>query len=458
MDEALTRTGQRRRRTASRLRHESGFTLIEVLVAALVLSVGVAATMRVFGASGRTTLRAQAQEVAVQQAQAELERAAGVPYPALALTASAPFSSDPRNPGYRVSGTSFTVRAGLTEPLVTTPGQGAVAAIEPGPQAFAVGTGGATISGKIYRYVTWRDENCPLSLCEGGENTKRVTVAITIDVTSPTDARPPVWVSTIVVDPATAPPGSQAPPSGGPGGGDPITAQSFYLYDTPCGHDSRQTQNGSHATRDTASTGAAAEDNSTCGNPDPDRQPDLMGSSAPPGDLSTPVYEYSSDLTGDYLGGLATLDAGSSCARSYPSADASNPGGPSKWSVHAWSTAALPQLFHLGGQVTISLFTATVVGASGSGHLCATLLDRDVSNGVPSDRVLGATVYDLASWPVTLQRVTFSFQLPQDEDVPAGHRLVLALHVRGDTAPAMSFLYDHPLYPSLLEVATSTPL
>src|SRR6188472_4005062 len=98
MDEALTRTGQRRRRTASRLRHESGFSLIEVLVAALVLSVGVAATMRVFGASGRTTLRAQAQQVAVQEAQAELERLAGVPYPALALTASAPSSSDPRNP------------------------------------------------------------------------------------------------------------------------------------------------------------------------------------------------------------------------------------------------------------------------------------------------------------------------------------------------------------------------
>jgi hypothetical protein len=126
--------------------------------------------------------------------------------------------------------------------------------------------------------------------------------------------------------------------------------------------------------------------------------------------------------------------------------------------VHAWSTASLPQLFHLDGQLTISLFTATVVGASGNGRLCATLLDRDVANGIPSDRVLGTTMYDLASWPVTLQRVTFSFQLPQAEDVPAGHRLMLALHVRGDTTPAVSFVYDHPLYPSLLEVATSTPL
>jgi prepilin-type N-terminal cleavage/methylation domain-containing protein len=458
MDEAQTRTGQGSRRTASRLRHESGFTLIEVLVAALVMSVGVAATMRVFGASGHTTLRAQAQQVAVQQAQGELERIATLPYPELALTASAASSSDPQNPGFRVSGASFTVRAGFSEPLVMTPGPGATAGVEPGPEQFAVGTGEATITGKIYRYVSWRDEDCPLSLCEGGENTKRVTVATTIDATSTTNPRPPVWVSTIVADPATAPPGSQAPPSGGPSGGDPITAQSFYLYDTPCGHGSRQPQSGGHATRDTASTGAAAEENSTCGNPDPARQPDLMGNSAPPGDPSTPVYEYSSDLAADYLGGLAPLDAGSSCVRSYPSADASDPARPSKWSVHAWSTGALPHLFHLDGQVTVSLFTATVGGASGSGRLCATLVDRDVSEGVPSDRVLGAAVYDVASWPRTLRRVTFSFQLAQGEDVSAGHRLMLALHVHGDTTQAVWFLYDHPMYPSLLEVATSTPL
>jgi hypothetical protein len=279
-----------------------------------------------------------------------------------------------------------------------------------------------------------------------------------VDSPATTDTRPPVWVSTIVVDPATVPPGTQAPPAGGPGGGDPVTAQSFYLYDTPCGAGTRQPQSAGHATRDTASTGDSAPDNSTCEHPDPDRQPDLMGNSAPPGDSGTPIYEYSADLAGDYLGGLATLDAGSDCVRAYPAADADDPAGPSKWSVHAWSTGALPQLFHLDGQVTLSLFTATVGGTPGSGRLCATLLDRDVTGGVPSDRVLGTAVYDPASWPTSVRRVTFTFALPQPEDVPAGHRIMLALHVHEASSQALSFIYDHPLYPSLLEVATSTPL
>ena len=67
-------------------RNDAGFTLIEVLIAATVMSFGVAATLKVFGSSGRTTLSAQAQHVAVQQMQAELERLARLPYGELALT------------------------------------------------------------------------------------------------------------------------------------------------------------------------------------------------------------------------------------------------------------------------------------------------------------------------------------------------------------------------------------
>src|SRR5688572_11484161 len=94
---------------------EAGFTLIEVLIAVTVMSFGVAATMKVFGSANRTTLSAQAQQVAVQQAQAELERLSTLAYGELALTQSPFSSSDPMDPGVKVSGTSFTVRAGLTE-------------------------------------------------------------------------------------------------------------------------------------------------------------------------------------------------------------------------------------------------------------------------------------------------------------------------------------------------------
>jgi hypothetical protein len=182
-----------------------------------------------------------------------------------------------------------------------------------------------------------------------------------------------------------------------------------------------------------------------------------MAPSAPPGDPGDELYKYSSDLTGPYLGGLATKPAGSDCTHSYD-AGAVDPATPSRWSVHAWSAAPMPQIFHLDGQVTLSLFTVSVGQVAASGRLCATLIDQNVTNGVPTDRVIGTTTYDLGAWPRSIRRVTFTFNLPQAEDIPAGNRLVLALHVHGQSSDDLLFAYDHPQYPSLLEVATTTPL
>jgi hypothetical protein len=428
-----------------------------MLIAVTVVSIGVAATLKVFGSAGRTTLSAQAQHVAVQQMQAELEQLSSLPYPELALTTAPEASTDPRHPGFKVAGGNFNVRAGLSEPLVMAPGGGATARVEPGPQVFAVGTGGATITGKLYRYVTWRDESCPLSLCPTAEDTKRLTVAATIDAPYRPSDRPPVWISTVVYDTTNTPPGAPAPPGGTPHSGPPVTAQSFYLYDTPCSEATRQLPAADHVTRDTAARGAAAEDNSTCEHPSAERRPDLMAPSAPPGDPGDELYKYSSDLTGPYLGGLATKPAGSDCTHTYD-AGAVDPAAPSRWSVHAWSTAPMPQIFHLDGQVTLSLFTVSVGQVAASGRVCATLIDQNVTNGVPTDRVIGNTTYDLGAWPRSIRRVTFTFNLPQAEDIPAGNRLVLALHVLGQSSEDLLFAYDHPQYPSLLEVATTTPL
>jgi hypothetical protein len=183
-----------------------------------------------------------------------------------------------------------------------------------------------------------------------------------------------------------------------------------------------------------------------------------MGPMAPPGDRTTPLFEYSSDVTGGYAGGLTMLRRGTSCAWSYAAADATNTQAVSEWAVHSWSAAPFAQPFTLRGQATVSLFTTTVGGVPAAGRLCATLIDRQTTGGVPSDRVLGTGIYDLSTWPTDLRRITFSFHLAQEEIVPAPHRLVLAVHLRGESGADVSVLYDHPLYPSLLEVATSTPL
>jgi prepilin-type N-terminal cleavage/methylation domain-containing protein len=433
------------------VRSEQGFTLVEVLAAVALISIGVASTLKIFGATGRTVLRSERTGVAVQRAQAELDRMRAIPYGQLALTALPSSSNDPKDPGSRVEDNSLRVRADLSESFVLTPAAGEVARVDPAPKDFSVGLAGATITGHVYRYLTWRDESCPFALCPGTDNTKRLTVAVTLDPDPSGLRRPPMWFSTVAVDPDAVPPGAQAPPGGGPSGGDPVTAQSFFLYDTPCGQATRQQPNASHATHDTASSGS-----STCEQSDPAKQPDMMGGTAPPGDQTTPLYQYSNDLSGGYDGGLTMLHRGSTCAASY--ADASNVQGLSKWSIHAWSTATFAQQFVLRGLVTVSLFTTTVGGVPAAGRLCATLIDRQTTSGVPSDRVLGTGIYDLSSWPTDVRRLTFSFQLAQEETVPADHRLVMALHLRGESGADISVLYDHPLYPSLLEVATSTPL
>jgi prepilin-type N-terminal cleavage/methylation domain-containing protein len=437
----------------SNARTQHGFTLIEVLIAVFLLALGMAATIAVLGASDRRALGAQRTDVAVEKAQAEIDRIATLEYGEIALTAPPPSSADPTDPDSRATPTTFKVTSALTEPLVLTPGGGLTAKIDPGPQTFAVGVRGAVVTGRIYRFVSWRDEQCPSSLCDGTQNTKRVTVAVKLDP-SPTQAAPaPTWISTVIADKDTVPPGSTGAPVSGP----TVTAQSLYLYDTPCAQTSEQPQSGSHPTHDTAASGESAADESTCENPTGERQPDLMGPSLPDGSSTAPLYDYSSDLTGARPGGLAMIHSGSTCATSYP-AGAGDPAAPSKWSVHAWNTNPFAGTFHLSGQVTLSLFTTTIGGVGGRGVVCASLVDRGGTGGLPEDRSLGSYVYDLASWPDTARRLTFTFDLPQEEDVAAGHRLELVLQARGDSDNDLVFLYDHPLYPSLLEVATSTPL
>ncbi len=454
---ATARVAARASRAHS-FRSERGFTLIEVLAACAVISIGVASTLKTFGATGRTVTRSERTQVAIQRAQSELDRMRTIPYGELALTSPPATSSDPKDPGIRVENGALRIRIDLTEPFVTTPAGSSVARVDPAPREFAVGLNGATVTGRVFRYVTWRNETCPLALCEGNENTKRLTVAAILDAPPSGDRRMPIWLSTVISDPDTAPLGAQAPPGGGPGSGDPVTAQSFFLYDTPCGQSSRQQPAAAHATRDTASAGATADETSTCENQNADRQPDLMGSAAPPGDRDTPLFQYSSDLSGGYEGGLTMIHRGATCAASYAQSQASDPQGVGKWSVHAWASPAFSQPFTLRGVVTASLFTTVVGGVSAPGRLCLTMIDRHTVDGVPTDRLLGTGLYDLPTWPTDVRRITFSFRLAQEEIVPAGHRLVMALQLRGESGADISILYDHPLYPSLLEVATSTPL
>jgi prepilin-type N-terminal cleavage/methylation domain-containing protein len=438
-----------------RFRSEHGYTLVEILAAMALMSLGVAATLRVFGSSGRTAQAAQRDHVATQKAQAAIDLLSTTPYNKLGLTSTPASSTDPRNPGYRVSGTTLTVKPGLTETFVLSSDTGqAGAAVNPAAEPFTVGSGGSAISGHIYRYITWRDEPCPVGLCEGTQNTKRATVAVTINASGAVAAGTPIWVSKVIPDPEALPPGATGT-TGPPGSS--ISAQDFYLYDTRCGNTTRQPITADHATHNTAQTSGDASSTSFCENSTSNLQPDLMGVE-PPGDATTtPLYRLSNDLSGTY-DGLAMKRRGTSCPTTYDASDATNPDATNQWNVHAWATNSFTTPFDLAGQVTLSLHTATVGGVSGAGTICMTLLSRAVVAGRPVDVSLGSFNYTLNTWPTTLRRISFTVNLAESASIVPGRRLVLVVGVKGTSDSDLSFVYDHPLYPSFLELATPTPL
>lgn len=457
----------------------------------LVLVVGILAVFGVFASSKDATLVSQRQEVAVHQAQREMEQLRALLYGELGLKLAPGQSTDPKNPNYRVqSGNRFRVKSNpapcggsgqppcnLDEDLVL-PADAPAGVIDPGPEAFTVNENGAAVTGKVYRYITWRDENCPATVCDGTKNTKRLIVAVTID---PIVGRPnlgpanPVWLTSIAEDPNEGPDGgSQQTPAPGP----TSSAQSFFLYDKRCSNDDA---NNSYTAPDAAdSDGDGRKDYdhnvydtagpaTSCENAQANQRPNLMGPALPTYSYTAPLppYRYSKDLGGDYPAGLAMLKGGPSCpVSSYNTGDSQG-----LFKVHAWATRKFTLDFTLNGSAFLSLWTTSVGSLPGAGRFCATLIDRDVVAGVPSDVVLGSATREYSPWPTTKsepgrscgtpdfpcgRQLTFQFSLTGTH-VRAGGRLMLFVSVLGSSDKDLVFLYDDPRYRSLLQVDTTTP-
>ena len=182
-------------------RAEDGFTLIEILVAILLLSTAVIALMSTFDHSRRTTSTAEAQGAAVQVAEKHLEQIAAMPYDQIGLGAAPSSELDPSHPNYLVTNSSpasfqYDPDVPGSEPLVTS-----------GTVSNNRGTWGEDrLGGTVYAYVTWvNDTACVAPHCTTADaainqDYKRITVAVAADAPSPLSKKP-VVVSTIVSDP-----------------------------------------------------------------------------------------------------------------------------------------------------------------------------------------------------------------------------------------------------------------
>ena len=290
----IARAGPIRRALARARADERGFTVVEGMVAGLLLVIGALGALQIFDSGTRNSYRAEESQVLNNLLQAELEEVKRLPYGEIALSQPPTTSVDGNDPRWRVQGGSYaTGRDGsaLKQLVVNgtiAPKDGSTVtggAVAPGPEPFDIGD----ISGHIYRFVTWTtDPACPQC---GPGFIKRVVVAARIDEAPISFDRRFQELHTDVADPEATPDDNPAPDEEDPG----TATGAFWLTDTPCSSASRQPITNHHPAHNTR---GRCGDGPTTGNQR--GAPDLMYIEAPaleegqdPGEQ--PLYDYATD-------------------------------------------------------------------------------------------------------------------------------------------------------------------
>lgn len=486
---------------------EGGFSIVEVLVAALILMVAAGAIATLASSASHNTFRAEQDQVVVNRLQNEMERIRQLPFNQVALTSKPVLSNDLADPAARVSadGTLFDLnRNGTnTKPLAlasgTTPeghpvGCGAtglpVCGVNPGPEPFRSGD----VSGKIYRYVVYPGVPPDCTGCSP-DYFKRIVVAIRLDTTPAGGAHTYQEIQTNLSSPDAVPSNNPVPPCDTNTDCPAQQVATFWLTDTPCNNTSRIAPTSNHATHDTR--GRCSDTSSG--------PPDLMSTDPISGDASEATYDYSTDVQRNDTPstyGLALLrtQLTPGCALQQAQALAGSPTNqlmqlPSpepnpQLEMHTWVTDPLTTTFSTltSAKASLDLWAKSVGGAAYQGGLCVYVFKRFTIQ----QQIGGITTANfVVDWPasiglakpyVEIQRATW----PQDwtkvstgtinltmlsadqilsmlQSVPGTltvtqSRLGLGLTVdqQHTSGGALEAMYDHPTYDSHLEVDTPT--
>jgi type II secretory pathway pseudopilin PulG len=458
---------------SSRLRPSSqqGFGIIESVMAAAIFLIFAGAAFAMVNDSQKRTADAERHAAGIALAQREVERLRQFGYAALGMTASpasaaASAGPNPNNPNEYVSGGNLLIKANFRD-RGSGPAPGVAAGGEPFVSPLTGGIDPApvrmTSNGylfDVHRYVTWVDLTCTVGStdqCSDARDAKRITIAVRPVTDQVARAgNKPLWVTTVLTDPTSVaddatPPTEPADPTG--------TVQAFYLYDTRCDSNVRVPVTASHAV---SSTGEGNTIGCSASNL---ARPDLMGPARAPGIESPGIFNYSTDYPferaqGTLTPGLALLPpTGSSCPTSYTAGTAAL----DKHRVHRWVTAPMTAAFvatDLTPRSSLAFYTQTVDNLPGAAELCASLYRVSTSGTLT---LLADDRHRMSAWPDETYSQEAQFTLTHNNasgfTIGVNERLMLTLSLTNDSlAGGIELLYDDPVYDTVLQVGTTTPI
>ncbi len=438
---------------------ERGLTVVEVVVAGMILVVGSLGVLGMVDTATRNTFRAEQSQTLNNVLQREMEKIRELPYEDVALSALPAQESDPGNPNSRVSSTAFYVRRNGTglRPMISG---GSVVA---GPEPFQV----EDVKGSIYRYVVW--DACPGASCADGDFLKRAIVVAKLDATASGGAnRRYQEIQSQIVDP-------QAEPTENPGptpGDATVTSWILWLTDTPC--DAAQPQTpaertavGDHLSHNTRGTCASGVKN---GN-EPGA-PDLLWPEAPPLSDESPVYDYATDVepitAPDFDKGLQIM-RGSDCGAMPAATVAVAPEADATMfqKIHKWVTPPINTTdLALTGEAKLNLWTQSIEHGVYPATICIWLFVRQGSTDTALTQALesrpyatyGASTWPNVGWSEIKVLLDFKSATGGEVSLPKDSRLGLALSVDDGSGSGIQTLYDEPTFDSLLSVGTTGTL
>jgi type II secretory pathway pseudopilin PulG len=453
------------------IRSESGFTIVEVMVAALILVIGAAALMTALAGARKATYRGEQSQVANDIAQREMETLRATPYTKLAMTSTPGHSTDQSDPRYRVSSGNFALgRDGSNPaPMVVNGGTlvkgGTVSGgtVNPGPEPFTSGD----VSGTIQRFVVWQnDPRCQDVLCPGSQDFKRAVVLVTLDTTASGGVRQYVELQSDAINPTD----SVGSNPNLPQLGTPTVAQQFWLSDRRCEQYTEPARTATnvasnHPTRDTRGL--------NCLDTTADR-PDALLTSAPDELLDiVDNLDYSTDLE------PTPPDADAGLQLDLPAANGCNllPASRPANQEHFWVSQPVNKngSYVLKGGTTLKLFTRTINDVQVSGKLCVVVFVRTQTYATSTTTVPTTTDVQLAAGSVSKpnwasgewEELTIPMQFtpstiqPVSSTFPKDYQrigVVIGLDKQGGASNQFQFQYDTVRFDSRLEVETTTPI